>query len=46
MHGVQKCDKEAEVITKEISRAVAKLHGHDDYESESDTDNSSNNDTL
>ncbi|KAG1787705.1 uncharacterized protein HD556DRAFT_1312594 [Suillus plorans] len=47
MHGVKKCDKEAEVITKEILRAVEKtLHGHDDNESESDTDNSSDDDEI
>lgn len=46
MHGVKKHDKEAEAITREILRAVAKLHGHDDDESESDTDNSSDDDTL
>ncbi|KAG2048875.1 hypothetical protein BDR06DRAFT_975715 [Suillus hirtellus] len=47
MHGVGKCDKEAEAITKEISRAVAKLYGHDDNESESDTDSDlSDDDTL
>ncbi|KAG2087540.1 uncharacterized protein F5147DRAFT_781304 [Suillus discolor] len=46
MHGVQKRDKEEEAITKEILRAVAKLHGCDDNESESDTDNSSDDDIL
>ncbi|KAG1887171.1 hypothetical protein F4604DRAFT_1916986 [Suillus subluteus] len=44
--GVKKHDKEAEAITKEISRAVAKLHGRDDDESESDTDNSSDDDEI
>ncbi|KAG1861297.1 hypothetical protein F4604DRAFT_1929886 [Suillus subluteus] len=45
-HGVKKRDKEAEAISKEILRAVAKaLHGcDDDDESESDTDNSSDDD--
>ncbi|KAG2341291.1 hypothetical protein BDR05DRAFT_949875 [Suillus weaverae] len=45
-HGVKKCDKEAEAISKEILRAVAKgLHGcEDDDESESDSDDSSDDD--
>ncbi|KAG1875868.1 hypothetical protein C8R48DRAFT_669138 [Suillus tomentosus] len=44
-HGVKKCDKEAEAISKEILRAVAKLHGcEDDDESGSDSDNSSDDD--
>ncbi|KAG2351176.1 hypothetical protein BDR07DRAFT_1502349 [Suillus spraguei] len=45
-HGVKKRDKEAEAISKEILRAVAKgLHGcEDDDESESDSNNSSDDD--
>jgi hypothetical protein len=45
-HGVKKRDREAEAVSKEILRAVAKaLHGcDDDDESESDTDNSSDDD--
>ncbi|KAG2144546.1 hypothetical protein DEU56DRAFT_910477 [Suillus clintonianus] len=49
-HGVKKRDKEAEAISKEISRAVAKgLRGCEDDDesesaSESDSDNSSDDD--
>lgn len=49
-HGVKKCDKEAEAISKEILRAVAKgLRGCEDDDesesaSESDSDNSSDDD--
>ncbi|KAG1827958.1 hypothetical protein EV424DRAFT_1345110 [Suillus variegatus] len=43
----QKRDKEQEAITKEISRAVKKLHGCDDDESEPDDDSTDDeSDTL
>ncbi|KAG1844381.1 hypothetical protein F4604DRAFT_1937590 [Suillus subluteus] len=44
---INKCDKEAEALSKEISRAVKKaLHECDDNESELDTDESSDNDEI
>ncbi|KAG1793213.1 hypothetical protein EV424DRAFT_1548468 [Suillus variegatus] len=44
---IKKRDKEQEAITKEISRAVKKLHGCDDDESEPDDDSTDDeSDTL
>ncbi|KAG1858007.1 hypothetical protein DFJ58DRAFT_840482 [Suillus subalutaceus] len=44
---IKKRDNEAEVLSKEILRAVKKaLHGCDDDESEPDTDDSSDNDEI
>ncbi|KAG1759999.1 hypothetical protein EDD22DRAFT_955377 [Suillus occidentalis] len=44
---INKHDKEAEVLSKEISRAVKKaLHEGDDEESEPDTDESSDDDEI